>query len=401
MPIYHSLGRIPRKRHTVFRKPDGGLYAEELMGHEGFIGTSSLLYHTYPPTTVKSAKKVRDVKWEADDATSLRHRHFRTAKSKKGGSPTLDRVPILFNDEIAMLYAEPDQVDGHFYRNSQADEVVYVGEGRGVLESPFGDLPYMPGDYVIIHRNITHRWQLDQTVPNKFLIFESRGHAVQVGGRCGDSPSRLLDLDDDAWFRRGRRHAPDRPGDDNGRRLQHTVASGSEPPPDRLDVLEAVQKREDDRAVERLGRNAIERRFQVVGLDGDDQQRHRPLEPGRRLAVRGDRLAPADEAKPVGADRFDRSLGADAERTRRRSEEAADPAEPEYRDRRAGGAQVGPATDPGPTAPDLGACGAPFTAAIVTALLSGGPRRSTGPRAVATRTSVPRRRCAEPRRGSG
>jgi homogentisate 1,2-dioxygenase len=176
MPIYHSLGRIPRKRHTVFRKPDGGLYAEELMGHEGFIGTSSLLYHTYPPTTVKSAKKVREVKWEADDATSLRHRHFRTANSKKGGSPTLDRVPILFNDEIAMLYAEPDQVDAHFYRNSQADEVVYVAEGQGILESQFGDLPYMPGDYVIIHRNITHRWQLDQSVPNKFLIFESRGH---------------------------------------------------------------------------------------------------------------------------------------------------------------------------------------------------------------------------------
>ena len=62
MPIYHRLGDIPKKRHTVFRRPDGGLYAEELMGHEGFIGTSSLLYHTYPPTTVKSAKRIRDVK---------------------------------------------------------------------------------------------------------------------------------------------------------------------------------------------------------------------------------------------------------------------------------------------------------------------------------------------------
>jgi homogentisate 1,2-dioxygenase len=176
MPIYHSLGRIPRKRHTVFRKPDGGLYAEELMGHEGFVGTSSLLYHTYPPTTVTSAKKVCDVKWEVDNDTSLRHRHFRTARVKHGGSPTLDRVPILFNSEIAMLYVEPDQVDAHVYRNSQADEVVFVAEGRGILESPFGDLPYQPGDYVIIHRNISHRWRLDGTVQAKFLIFESRGH---------------------------------------------------------------------------------------------------------------------------------------------------------------------------------------------------------------------------------
>jgi homogentisate 1,2-dioxygenase len=65
MPIYHRLGDIPKKRHTVFRRPDGGLYAEELMGHEGFVGTSSLLYHTYPPTTVKSAKKIREIRWEA------------------------------------------------------------------------------------------------------------------------------------------------------------------------------------------------------------------------------------------------------------------------------------------------------------------------------------------------
>ena len=54
-----------RRSGTVFRRPDGGLYAEELMGHEGFVGTSSLLYHTYPPTTVKSARKLRDVRWKA------------------------------------------------------------------------------------------------------------------------------------------------------------------------------------------------------------------------------------------------------------------------------------------------------------------------------------------------
>jgi homogentisate 1,2-dioxygenase len=177
MPIYHTLGSIPKKRHTVFRRPDGGLYAEELMGHEGFIGTSSLLYHTHPPTTIKSARKVRDVKWEADESTSLRHRHFLTARARKGGSPTLDRTPLLFNNEVAMLYVEPDETDAHFYRNSQADEVVYVVEGRGVLESVFGDLPYEPGDYVVIHRNILHRWRLDPGAgPTKFVVFESRGH---------------------------------------------------------------------------------------------------------------------------------------------------------------------------------------------------------------------------------
>ncbi|MEP6590559.1 MAG: homogentisate 1,2-dioxygenase [Gemmatimonadota bacterium] len=177
MPIYHLQGSVPKKRHTVFRRPDGGLYAEELMGHEGFIGTSSLLYHTHPPTTVKSARRLKTVRWEADTETSLRHRHFRTARAAKGGSPTMDRIPILFNADIGMLYVEPSINDTHYYRNSQADEVIYVAEGMGVLESVFGDLPVMPGDYVVIHRNITHRWNFDLSKGTpKLLVMESRGH---------------------------------------------------------------------------------------------------------------------------------------------------------------------------------------------------------------------------------
>ena len=183
---------MPRKRHTVFRRPDGGLYAEELIGHEGFVGTSSLLYHAHPPTTVRSARKVRDVVLEADDETSLRHRHFLTSRLTAGGSPTLDRVPMLFNRDIAMLYVEPDTIDGHFYRNSQADEVVYVVEGTGVLESVFGSLPYKAGDYVVIHRNITHQWQLDLATPSKFLVMESRGH-VRVPSRYRNEFGQLLE----------------------------------------------------------------------------------------------------------------------------------------------------------------------------------------------------------------
>jgi homogentisate 1,2-dioxygenase len=193
MPFYHVLGEVPRKRHTVFRRPDGGLFAEELMGHEGFVGTSSLLYHTHPPTTVKSARKLRDVVWERDDDTSLRHRHFLTRKARKGGSPTMDRVPILFNADIAMLYVEPDELDAHFYRNSQADEVVYVVEGQGVLESCFGDLPFRPGDYVVIHRNILHRWRLDLGSGTcKFVVFESRGH-VRFPRRYRNDVGQLLE----------------------------------------------------------------------------------------------------------------------------------------------------------------------------------------------------------------
>jgi homogentisate 1,2-dioxygenase len=176
MPIYHTLGQIPQKRHTAFPKPGGGIHAEELMGHEGFTGTSSLLYHLHPPTTIKSAKRIRDLKWEVDDDHTLKHRHFLTSRVKQGGSPTLDRVPLLFNAEIAMLYVEPDEIDAHFYRNAQADEVVYVAKGAGVLESVFGELPYREGDYVVIHRGIMHRWRMDLAQPHKLLVMESRGH---------------------------------------------------------------------------------------------------------------------------------------------------------------------------------------------------------------------------------
>jgi homogentisate 1,2-dioxygenase len=177
MPFYHTLGTIPQKRHTAFRKPNGGLYAEELMGHEGFTGTSALLYHTHPPTTVKSVKRLCEMKLEADPDQTLRHRHFLTAKAKKGGSATLDRVPMLFNQDISMSYVEPGQDDTHFYRNAQADELVYVAKGAGTLESVFGELPFGEGDYLVIHRGILHRYRFDSSADApKLLVFESRGH---------------------------------------------------------------------------------------------------------------------------------------------------------------------------------------------------------------------------------
>jgi homogentisate 1,2-dioxygenase len=174
MPVYHTLGRIPRKRHIAFRKPDGGLYAEQLMGNEGFTGPSSLLYHVYPPTTVKAFRRLREIVWTSDPDRTLHHRHFLTAKLERGGSPTLDRTPILYNRDIAMLFAIPDQEDAHFYRNAQADEVVYVSEGEGSLETQFGDLPILQGDYLVIHRGILHRYHF--TKPAKLLVFESRGY---------------------------------------------------------------------------------------------------------------------------------------------------------------------------------------------------------------------------------
>jgi homogentisate 1,2-dioxygenase len=175
MPTYHSLGSIPRKRHIAFRRPDGGLYAEQLVGNEGFTGPSALLYHIHPPTTVLAVRRLREQAPAADPDRTLRHRHFRTAGIPEGGSPTLDRTPLLFNADIAMLFARPTINDTHFYRNAQADEVVYVSQGSGVLETQFGDLPYRDGDYLLIHRGILHRYAMAKEA-HRLLIFESRGY---------------------------------------------------------------------------------------------------------------------------------------------------------------------------------------------------------------------------------
>jgi len=193
MPYYHTLGTIPRKRHIAFRKPDGGLYAEELMGHEGFHGTSSLLYHIYPPTTVKSVRRVKETCLEADEDQTLHHRHFLTSRVKPGGSPTLDRIPLLFNSDIAMLYVEPTTTDDYFYRNAQADELVYVSKGTGILETVYGNLEYGEGDYLVIHRGILHRYRMNlQGEQTKLLVFESRGH-VRYPSRYKNEFGQLIE----------------------------------------------------------------------------------------------------------------------------------------------------------------------------------------------------------------
>ena len=191
MPVYHSLGQIPRKRHIAFRKPDGGLYSEHLMGNEGFTGPASLLYHIHPPTTVLEAKRVKEIQYESDCDRTLRHRHFRTAKLPDGGDPTVDRTPVLFNHEVALLFARPTTSEPHFYRNAQGDEVVYVSQGTGVLETQFGELPYREGDYLMIHRGILHRYRMNPE-PHRLLIFESRGY-VRVPRRYRNEYGQMLE----------------------------------------------------------------------------------------------------------------------------------------------------------------------------------------------------------------
>jgi homogentisate 1,2-dioxygenase len=174
MPMYHRLGEVPRKRHVVFRRENGALLTEELIGNKGFVGPASLLYHVQQPTQIRGVRLVKALDWEIDDEPFFRHRHFRTARLQGVESLIVDRVPLLFNDDVAMSFAQPSRADEFFYRNAQGDEVVYVSDGSGVLESPLGEIPFREGDYLVIPRGILHRYRFD--APLKCLVIESRGY---------------------------------------------------------------------------------------------------------------------------------------------------------------------------------------------------------------------------------
>jgi homogentisate 1,2-dioxygenase len=192
MPFYHKLGRVPHKRHTVFSNSEDGIHYEHLMGNLGFTGLQSLLYTLRRPTAVISSELDRELDWTSEKERPLRMRHLRAHRlPATGGSPTTDRTPLLFNDDIAISLARPAGKDEFFYRNAQGDEIVFVTRGGGVLESQFGELIVRQGDYVVIPRGIIHRWRLEQD-DAIFLTVESRGH-VRTPRRYRNEHGQLLE----------------------------------------------------------------------------------------------------------------------------------------------------------------------------------------------------------------
>jgi homogentisate 1,2-dioxygenase len=191
VPLYHRLGDIPRKRHSAFRRADGALQPEELIGSRGFSGPSSLLYHLEAPTRVLESKPLRDLTRTPDPNPALRHRHFRTGSLDAAPSVVLDRTMLFYNADVALSVVRPQAEDDFFYRNAQGDEVVFVSEGVGTLESPQGELPFRAGDYIVIPRGILHRYRL-ATAPFRFLVLET-ADSVRTPARYRNEHGQLLE----------------------------------------------------------------------------------------------------------------------------------------------------------------------------------------------------------------
>ena len=193
MPNYHRLGSIPPKRHTQFHQPDGTLYSEELFGTEGFSGNSSLLYYTYPPTRVKKVEAYSEVHIEEWDPGVQRHVHLKTDKIRRQGDAALGRQPLLFNKDVVMSIARPAQDMHYFYKNAECDEVYFVHDGHGTLETNFGLLPYHAGDYIVIPRGTIFRFTIPTDSPeSRFLVIEARG-SIEPPRRYLNKNGQLLE----------------------------------------------------------------------------------------------------------------------------------------------------------------------------------------------------------------
>ena len=170
MPFYHKLGQIPHKRHTQFRKPDGGLYREEVMGLEGFSGLQSILYHHYLPPRVVNVEDMGSTEVEFSDFGPIRHRAFATSNAPEGGDPVSARRVLLGNNDVTLGVSRPSASMDYYYRNAQAYEVWFTHEGAGVLHTQFGDLPFGPGDYIIIPYGTTWQMKLSAASTRFFTI---------------------------------------------------------------------------------------------------------------------------------------------------------------------------------------------------------------------------------------
>ena len=171
MPFYHKLGDIPHKRHTQFKKENGKLYREEVMGLEGFSSIQSILYHHFLPPRIKRAEDLGSAKPEYVEFGPIRHRAFKTAQTPLGADPVTARIPLLGNNDVILGVSHSKNSMDYFYRNSQAYETWWVHDGSGTLKTQFGNLSFHKGDYIVIPFGVT--WQMHLNEESKFFTIEN------------------------------------------------------------------------------------------------------------------------------------------------------------------------------------------------------------------------------------
>src|ERR1017187_9236771 len=169
---YFKAGQIPHKRHTVFRQPDGKLYSEELFSTEGFSSDYSILYHVFPPTRIKEIGKSWDISPKLALKDNMQHRSYITFKINPTKDYLKSRLPLLVNNDLYIGTAAPTESMAYFFKNADADEMLFIHEGSGKLHTAFGELSFSYGDYVIIPRGTVYKLEFN-SAENRILYVES------------------------------------------------------------------------------------------------------------------------------------------------------------------------------------------------------------------------------------
>jgi homogentisate 1,2-dioxygenase len=187
---YHSLGQVPRKRHVQFRD-NGRLLVEEVLGFEGFSGNESILYHLQSPCRIDEAgefEPIEHTEWVPDTHV---HRHLETGGLEAEGDPITGRRTMMWNGDLEAAICKPEAEAEAFYRNGEGDELFFVHEGSGTLETVFGSLPFAEHDYIYVPRGTTYRFALDST-PQLWLVYHTPGE-VETPNRYRNRYGQLLE----------------------------------------------------------------------------------------------------------------------------------------------------------------------------------------------------------------
>ncbi len=173
MPIYHKLGKVPPKRHTIFEKPNGELHYEQLFGTIGFDGMSSLMYHLHRPTMVKEVGQSFDLSPKIAVEKNIKSLKFIGFNVPPADDFLTSRTPLLVNGDVHIGVAAPKQsMTDYFYKNADADEMLFIHKGSGTLKTLMGNISFEYGDYLIIPRGMIYQLTFDSS-ENRILYAES------------------------------------------------------------------------------------------------------------------------------------------------------------------------------------------------------------------------------------
>lgn len=156
--MYYSKGQVTRQAHVNI--PEGT--CEEEYARHGFFGRTSHLYRTEPPVGWLSIEG--DLRPEALDTQEL--------PGLGRGDYLSGRIPFLQNDDVCVQMARLLEPMPYYFRNADADEILFVHRGHGEIETDFGPLCYEKGDYLVIPRGTVYK--LNPVELTDLLVIESK-----------------------------------------------------------------------------------------------------------------------------------------------------------------------------------------------------------------------------------